>query len=323
MRSLSLHMFFAMAAIVAMAALSLSIGAADMSLGAVWRGEGDDALILLASRVPRTLAIILTGTSMAIAGLIFQMLTRNKFVEPATAGTTESAGLGLLFTVFFMPGAPLMVKMAVAALFAIVGTLLFLRILDRLPVHEPLLVPLVGLMLGGVIGAIATFFAYQADLIQYLGIWTTGEFSGVLRGRYEILWITGVLAMLAYVFADRFSIMGMGKDVSVTLGLNYRQVMWIGLLIVSVTSAVIVVTIGTIPFLGLVVPNIVSRVMGDNLRAVVPWAASLGAGLLLLCDILGRVLRAPYEIPIGTIFGVLGAGLFLFLLLGRQSHAAR
>ncbi|MBW6416317.1 iron chelate uptake ABC transporter family permease subunit [Celeribacter sp. PS-C1] len=316
-------MLLALGSLVLMAGLSLMIGASDMNLGAVFRGEGDDALILLASRIPRTLAIILTGASMAISGLIFQMLTRNKFVEPSTAGTAESAGLGLLIAVALFPTTSLMVKMVIAALCAIAGTLLFLKILDRLPPREPLLVPLVGLMLGGVIGAIGTFFAYQLDLLQYLGIWTTGEFSGVLRGRYELLWLTGGLAVIGYLFADRFSIMGMGRDVSITLGLNYRTVMWTGLIIVSVTTAVVVVTVGAIPFLGLIVPNIVSRIMGDNLRAAVPWAASLGAGALLLCDIIGRVIRQPYEIPIGTIFGVIGSMIFLYLLLGRQSHAVR
>ncbi|WP_417262366.1 ABC transporter permease [Celeribacter sp.] len=323
MKSPALHMLLALASLVVMAGLSLMIGASDMNLGAVFRGEGDDALILLASRIPRTLAIILTGASMAISGLIFQMLTRNKFVEPATAGTAESAGLGLLIAVALFPTTSLMVKMVIAALCAIAGTLLFLKILDRLPPREPLLVPLVGLMLGGVIGAIGTFFAYQLDLLQYLGIWTTGEFSGVLRGRYELLWLTGGLAVIGYLFADRFSIMGMGRDVSIALGLNYRTVMWTGLIIVSVTTAVVVVTVGAIPFLGLIVPNIVSRIMGDNLRAAVPWAASLGAGALLLCDIIGRVIRQPYEIPIGTIFGVIGSMIFLYLLLGRQSHAVR
>lgn len=323
MKSLSLHMFLALFAIIVMAGVSITVGVADVSFQSVVNGQGDDTLILLASRVPRTLAIVLTGASMAIAGLIFQMLTRNKFVEPSTAGTAESAGLGLLVVVFFFPLAPLMVKMLIASGFAVAGTFLFLRILDRLPVHEPLLVPLVGLMLGGVIGALATFFAYQADLMQYLGIWTTGEFSGVLRGRYESLWITGILAIVGYIFADRFSIMGMGRDASITLGLNYRAVMWLGLMIVAVITALVIVTVGMIPFLGLIVPNIVSRMVGDNVRAAVPWAASLGAGLLLFCDILGRVIRAPYEIPIGTIFGVLGSAVFLVLLLGRQSHAAR
>ncbi|SFJ68102.1 ABC transporter permease [Celeribacter neptunius] len=322
MRVLSLHMILALLCLLVMAGLSLFIGVADLDLGAVLRGDGgDDALILLVSRIPRTVAIILTGVSMAISGLIFQMLTRNKFVEPSTTGTAESAGLGLLIAVFFFPAAPLLAKMALAAGCAIAGTLLFLRILDRLPPHEPLLVPLVGLMLGGVIGAVATFFAYQADLLQYLGIWTTGEFSGVLRGRYEILWLTGALALAGYLYADQFSILGIGRDAAITLGLNFRAVMWLGLLIVSVTTALVVVTVGAIPFLGLIVPNIVSRIMGDNLRAAVPWAASLGAGLLLFCDIIGRVIRQPYEIPIGTIFGVLGSAVFLYLLLGRKSHA--
>ena len=316
-------MGLALTSILVMALLSLTIGVADMSFGAVLQGQVDDALILLASRVPRTMALILTGASMAIAGLIFQMLTRNKFVEPATAGTAESAGLGLLVAVFFLPTVPMLAKMLLASGFAIAGTVLFLRLLDRLPRHQPLLVPLVGLMLGGVIGAVATFFAYQTDLLQYLGIWTTGEFSGVLRGRYELLWITGGLALIGYLYADRFSIIGMGSDVAITLGLNHRGVMWLGLLVVSVITAVVVVTVGSIPFLGLIVPNIVSRMVGDNWRAAVPWAASLGAGLLLFCDILGRVLRAPYEVPIGTILGVLGSAVFLMLLLGRQSHAVR
>lgn len=316
-------MLLALVAIVVMAVTSMTVGVAEVSWRAIVNGQGDDTFILLASRVPRTLAIILTGVSMAIAGLIFQMLTRNKFVEPSTAGTAESAGLGLLVVVFAVPAAPLLVKMLIASGFAIAGTFLFLQILDRLPAHDPLLVPLVGLMLGGVIGALATFFAYQADLMQYLGVWTTGEFSGVLRGRYESLWITGILAVIGYIFADRFSIMGLGHDASVTLGLNYRAVMWLGLLIVSVITALVIVTVGMIPFLGLIVPNIVSRLVGDNLRAAVPWAASLGAGLLLFCDILGRVIREPYEIPIGTIFGVLGSAVFLMLLLGRQSHVAR
>ncbi|WP_321367286.1 iron chelate uptake ABC transporter family permease subunit [uncultured Celeribacter sp.] len=316
-------MLLALACVLALAVMSLFIGVANMDLSAVLQGDGEDTLILMASRIPRTISLILTGTSLAIAGLIFQMLTRNKFVEPSTAGTAESAGLGLLIAVFFFPAAPLLIKMVIAAICAIAGTLLFLQLLNRLPPHEPLLVPLVGLMLGGVIGAVGTFFAYNADLLQYLSIWTTGEFSGVLRGRYEILWVTGVLAILGYLYADQFSIIGLGHDTSVTLGLNYRTVMWLGLIIVSVITAVVVVSVGTIPFLGLIVPNIVSRIVGDNLRIAVPWAASLGAGSLLVCDMIGRVIRHPYEIPIGTIFGVLGSLVFLYLLLGRKSHAVR
>ncbi|MBC56752.1 MAG: iron ABC transporter permease [Confluentimicrobium sp.] len=316
------HAALAALLVIVLATLSLFVGVADVSLSAVLGGQGgDDALILLASRIPRTLAIILTGASMAIAGLIFQMLTRNKFVEPSTAGTAESAGLGLLVAALLLPGAPIFAKMLIASGFAVAGTMLFLRILRALPPEAPLLVPLVGLMLGGVIASVTTFFAYQFDLLQFLGIWTTGEFSGVMRTRYELLWLTAALALIGYLAADRFSIIGMGQEVTLTLGLNYRRVMWLGLIVVAVITAVIVVTVGAIPFLGLIVPNIVSRTLGDNLRAAVPWAAGLGAGLLLLCDIVGRLVRYPYEIPIGTVFGVLGAGVSLLLLLRRDRHA--
>lgn len=96
----------------------------------------------------------------------------------------------------------------------------------------------------------------------------------------------------------------------------------IGLVIVSVITALTVVTVGMIPFVGLVVPNLVARVMGDNLRRSLPWVAVTGALLVLACDIIGRVARYPYEIPVGTVFGALGSGLFLYLLLRDRPRAA-
>lgn len=184
-----------------------------------------------------------------------------------------------------------------------------------------LLVPLIGIMLGGVISAVTTFFAYRFDLLQSLGAWMTGDFSGVLRGRYELLWIGFVFAIAAYLAADRFTVAGMGRDFTTNLGLNYRRVMALGLTIVSLVSAVVVVTVGMIPFLGLIVPNVVSLMIGDNMRRSVPWVATLGAVFVLACDIIGRTVRAPYEIPIGTVVGVIGSALFLYLLLRKRHHA--
>lgn len=308
--------------VLTLAGVSLFVGVADISPLDLISGESHGAQVFIVSRIPRTLAIILTGASMAIAGLIFQLLARNRFVEPSTAGTVESAGLGLLVAVLLLPGASIFLKMVIASVFAIAGTALFLRILRALPTSSPLLVPLVGLMLGGVIGSVATFIAYRFDLLQFMGVWTTGEFSGVLQSRYELLWLTGALALLAYLAADHLSIAGLGEDVSTALGLNFRQIRAFGLLIVSIITAVVVVTVGAIPFLGLVVPNIVTRAVGDDLRAAVPWAAALGASTLLVCDMIGRVVRYPYEVPIGTVFGVIGSAVFLYLLLGRRGHAS-
>nr|WP_153776946.1 ABC transporter permease [Agrobacterium pusense] len=306
-----------------LAITSLFVGVSNVSLATLFAPDTSaDALrVLLVSRIPRTLALILAGSSMAIAGLIMQMLVRNRFVEPSTAGTTESAGLGLLAVTLLAPDTPIFGKMLVAAAFALAGTALFLRILRQVPLRDVLLVPLIGIMLGGVISAVTTFFAYRFDLLQSLGAWMTGDFSGVLRGRYELLWIGFLFAIAAYLAADRFTVAGMGRDFTTNLGLNYRRVMALGLTIVSLVSAVVVVTVGMIPFLGLIVPNVVSLMIGDNMRRSVPWVATLGAVFVLSCDIIGRTVRAPYEIPIGTVVGVIGSALFLYILLRKRNHA--
>lgn len=307
-----------------LAVASLFVGISNVSLGSLFGSNAEDRAmqVLLVSRVPRTLAILLAGSALAIAGLVMQIIVRNRFVEPSTAGTTESASLGFLAVTVLAPGWPLMAKMLVSALFAMAGTALFLRILRFVPLRDAMLVPLVGIMLGGVIGAVTTFFAYRFDLLPSVLAWTLGDFSGVLRGRYELLWFGLGATILAYIAADRFTVAGMGQDFTTNLGLNYKAVMTLGLVLVSVISAVTLVSVGSIPFLGLIVPNVVSLMVGDNMRITVPWVASLGALFVLVCDIVGRLVRYPYEIPIGVVVGVVGSAMFLALLLRQQKRRA-
>lgn len=306
-----------------LALISLFIGVSDVSMGGLFSTSPADRpmQVMLISRVPRTLAIVLSGSALAVAGLVMQMIVRNRFVEPSTAGTTESASLGFLFATLLVPGWPLMGKMLVAAAFALVGTALFLRILRAVPLREVMLVPLVGIMLGGIIGAVTSFLAYRSELLPSLLAWNMGDFSGVLRGRYELLWVGLGCAVFAYIAADRFTVAGMGRDFTTNLGLNHQRVMVLGLVIVSLTSATVLVTAGSIPFLGLIVPNLVSLMVGDNMRRTVPWVAVTGAGFVLACDILGRLIRYPYEIPISVVVGVIGSAVFLHLLLRTHRHA--
>ena len=284
-------------------------------------GDAEAWELLWISRLPRTLAVLLAGTAVAVAGLIMQLMVRNRFVEPSTVGTVESATLGILVVTVALPAAPMILKMGVASVFALGGTALFLAVLSRLPVRNTLLVPIVGIMLGGVIGSVTTFFAYKYDLLQTLSNWMIGDFSGVLRGRYELLWIVAILTVVGYVAADRFTVAGMGADFTTNLGLNHKAIMRLGLVLVSLISAVVVTTVGAVPFLGLIVPNIVSLLFGDNLRRAVPWTAVFGAGFVLVCDMIGRTIRYPYEVPVGMVMSVLGATVFLALLLRtRKSH---
>jgi iron complex transport system permease protein len=306
-----------------LAVASLFVGVSDVSLGSVLAGgpESNAAFLLVVSRIPRTVAVLLVGASLGIAGLIMQMLVRNKFVEPGTTGVSEFATLGMLVTTVFAPGMAVIGKMGVAALFGLVGTWVFLQVVRVVPVRQLVLVPLVGIMLGGVVGAVTTFFAYRLDLLQSLGQWSQGSFASIMQGRYEFVWIAAVMVVVAWLAADRFSVIGLGEEFATNLGLDYRRVVAVGMVIIAVITAAVLVTAGLIPFLGLVVPNIVSLLIGDNVRRAIPWVAGLGAVFVLGCDILARVVRFPYEIPLSVIVGIIGAALFLWLLLRRRSRA--
>lgn len=318
--------YFALGVIVVLglAIWSVFVGVSDVSLAALWRtGWNDGQLqVLVESRLPRTLALVLSGAAMAASGSILQMLVRNRFAEPSTVGTAEAATLGFLIVLILFPDASISARLTTAATFAFLVTVLFIRMLRHVSLQSPLIVPLVGILLGGVINAAASFLAYRYDLMQSLASWSNGDFSMILRGRYELLWLSLGLTVLAYVYADRFTVAGLGENFTTNLGLSYRGILALGLAIVSVTTAVIIVTVGMIPFLGLVVPNLASLVVGDNVRRALPWVALLGAGLVLVCDIAGRILNAPYEIPVGTMLGVVASVLFLCLLLRNHARLA-
>lgn len=308
------------AALVPLTLASLMTGAASIDVFAV-RTDPWAMLVLMKSRLPRTLAVLLTGAALAVAGMLLQALVRNRFVGPDTVGTGESAALGLLAITLLAPSAPIWAKILTAAVAAMAGTALFVAVIRRLPPREVMLVPITGIVLSGVIGSVVTYIAWQTDLIQLITTWLmTGEFSGVIAGRYEVLWIAGGAAALAWFAADRFAILGLGEEVATGLGLGTRGVMRLGLAVVSLVTAMVVATVGMIPFIGLVVPNIVSRVMGDNLRQSLPMVAASGAALLMACDLIGRLVRYPFEIPVGTIMGFVGAGIFLFLLYRKPAH---
>lgn len=246
-----------------------------------------------------------------------QQLSRNRFVSPTTAGTADFARLGVLVSLLLIPHASSLGKMVIVFAFAILGAFLFLSILQGMKMKDAIFVPLIGLMLGSVIDAVTTLIAYRFDLVQSISTWLMGNFAMVTQGRYELLYMVIPLVVIAFFWADKFTIAGMGKDHAINLGLNYDLVMYVGLSIVSGITAVVVASVGRIPFLGLIIPNIIALRKGDHLRSSFVSTGLFGAVFLLAADIIGRVVIAPYEIPIGLTVGVTGSIVFLYLLLGR------
>ena len=308
-------------ALVILSLLSLFIGVSNISPMDLLDFKSEETEIFLISRVPRLIAILLAGAGMSIAGLIMQQLSRNKFVSPTTAGTLDATRLGILVSMLLFANASTIEKMVVAFAFALAGTFLFMQILDRIKFKDAIFIPLVGLMFGSILSSVTTFFAYRANVIQNMSAWLQGDFSMIMKGRYELLYISIPVIIISYLYANRFTVAGMGEDFSKNLGLAYRRIVNIGLILVALITTTVVLTVGMIPFLGLIIPNIVSIFKGDHLGKTLPHTALLGANFLLICDILGRVLIYPYEISISLMVGVIGSGIFLYLLFRRKAYA--
>ncbi|MBE1443722.1 ABC transporter permease [Paenibacillus sp. OAS669] len=299
---------------------SVFIGVKDIKPWDIFKLSDDQLQVLFISRLPRLISIIIAGVSMGVVGLIMQQLSRNKFVSPTTGGTDDSARLGILVSLLLFTSATPMQKMLVAFVFALLGTFVFMKILDKVKYKDAIFIPLVGLMFGNIITSFSTFFAYKYDLIQNISSWLQGNFALTMKGRYELLYISIPVVIIAYLYANKFTIAGMGEEFSINLGLNYKRVVNLGLVIVALVSSVVMLTVGTIPFLGLIIPNIVTLYHGDNLKKNLPHTAVLGAVFVMFCDILGRVIIYPFEIPIGLTVGVLGSAIFLYLLLRRKAY---
>ena len=270
------------------------------------------------TRVPRTIALVLAGAAMAMCGLVMQMLTQNRFVSPTTTGTTEWAGLGLLFVMIVFPGATVMGRMVGAVVFSFVGAMVFFFFLQRVSLRSSLIVPIVGIMLGAVVSAVSTFVALQTDMLQQLGVWFAGSFTSVYKGQYEVLWVVLLVVVGVFLLADRLTLAGLGEDFATSVGMNYRRIVLVGTVMVAIAVGVVTVVVGNLPFLGLIVPNIVSMIRGDDLRSNLPWVCLVGIATVAACDLLARTLISPFEIPVSVVLGIVGAIVFVVLIVRNR-----
>ena len=309
---------FLFVVLILLSLVSLFIGVTDFSISDLLNFSDDGIHILLVSRLPRLISILVAGTGMSISGLIMQQISRNKFVSPTTAATIDSAKMGVLASMIFFASANAFQRMILAFIFALVGTFIFMKILDRIKFKNTIFIPLVGIMLGNIIDSVTTFIAYRFDMVQNISTWLQGDFSMIIKGRYELIYLSIPLVFIAYFYANKFTVAGMGEDFAANLGLNYKKVVNIGIGIVALISSLVIITVGRIPFLGLIIPNMVTLFNGDNMKKNIVPTALLGSVFLLTADILGRVIIYPYEISISLIVGVVGSVIFLYLLLRRN-----
>ena len=300
---------------------SLFVGVGKVSVAGLISGGGNDWLLLIESRIPRLIAIVIAGACLSVCGLVMQCLSRNRFVSPTTAGLEDSARLGVLLAIVFFASSSNLVQVVIAAITTFAGSLLFAGILRNIKHRDAVFIPLVGMMMGNIINAFTVFLALQFDLLQNIKSWLQGDFSGVLHGRYETLYISIPALFLIYLYAQRFILAGMGESFAVNFGVNYKRTILIGLVCVSPATAAVVATVGIIPFLGLIVPNIVSLYVGDNIKKTLPYTAAAGAFAVLMCDMIARLVIYPYEVSVSMVMGIMGSMIFLIMLIKGYRYA--
>ncbi|WP_087442653.1 ABC transporter permease [Paenibacillus thiaminolyticus] len=298
--------------VIILGIISLFTGVYDI------RGQEDGMDMFFITRVPRTAALMLTGAAMAMAGLVMQLITQNRLVEPTTTGTIEWAGLGLLVVYLLFPAPTLVLRMTGAIVFSFIGTMIFFFFLRRVKLRSSLIVPIIGLMLGAVISAVSTFIGLLFQMTQNIESWFVGSFAAVQVGRYEYLWIIVVVTFLIFIYANRLTLAGLGEDVATSLGVNYNRIVLLGTGLISFAVGIVAAVIGNLPFLGLIVPNIVSMFRGDDLRSNLPWVCVIGMGTITVCDIISRTIIMPFEVPVSLILGTVGAVVFIAILLRQR-----
>ncbi|MEZ9177356.1 ABC transporter permease [Vibrio kanaloae] len=307
--------------LVVLCVASLMVGVAEINFSDFLNGNQHANSIYIVSRIPRLFAIVLAGAGLSVSGLIMQQIVQNKFASPSTMGTIDCAMLGYIVGILMLGNAAQWSYLGFTFAFAVFGTLLLVHFLQHLKFKNAVLVPLIGIMYGNVVSSLTTFIAYKYDLVQTMSAWTMANFASVLQGSYEILYLAVPACVLAYYFASQFSAASIGESFAKNIGLNYQKIVFIGVSIVAICASSVVMIVGVIPFLGLIVPNIVSLMMGDNMKKILPWTAYWGVILVLACDLLARVIIFPYEIPISMVISIFGGLIFIYLIMRDKSNA--
>lgn len=317
---------------------SIFIGSSNMSfidgLKALFgQGQASHQTIIYNIRLPRIIAAILAGIALSISGVIMQTMSNNVMASPSTLGVSNSAVLGANIAIIILGGGiiatsggnviisnPYFIS-GIAFIFALVSTLLVLG-LSRFKKYNAATTVLIGVTFGMLCTGLTTIIQYFAsdNALQSAIYWSFGDLG---RASYQddliILVITVISIVFFLIFSYRYNAILLGDSSAATLGINLKVFRFISLLLASLLTAVVVSLVGIIGFVGLVIPQIIRKIIGNDHKFMIICSSLFGASFLLICDILSRVLMNGITIPVGAITSIIGAPIFIIILLrGRR-----
>lgn len=307
---------------------ALAFGSTPLDLlrgiGDLLRGDtsSPDGRILLYIRLPRACAAVLAGAALAVAGVIIQAVLHNPMAAPNVIGVNSGAGLGAVLMLAVFPSALRLLPLA--AFVGAMVTCLCIYAISARTGADRMTVTLVGIAVASLLNAaINTVKILYPDSVYDADSFMIGGFSGVTFSR---LFPAGMIILggllVACFFAWEMDVLALGDDTAKSLGVNVKRVQLLLLLLACALAGGAVSFSGLLGFVGLLVPHLARRFVGENHRILVPVSALGGAVLVLVCDMISRVLFAPYELPVGILLSFVGGPFFIFLILaGRKRHA--
>lgn len=276
--------------------------------------------IFLHVRLPRTLGSLTAGSALALSGALLQSVLGNPMASPSLLGVNAGAGIctliaGILFPASFTAQTP-------AAFLGAFGSALFIVLVSMKIRASRMSVILAGLALSQVFSAgidlIVTVFP---DALLGYSSFKIGSLSGVSLEKTAasaVFWAAGIV--LAFLCSNELEILSMGQVQASSLGMNTKRWMIVLLLIAAMLAGSAIALCGMLGFLGLIVPNLLRPFFSGNSRGLLAGCAMGGAGLLMFCDALGRIILRPYEIPAGILLSLIGGPFFLWLLFSNRSR---
>ena len=282
--------------------------------------------IFLRLRIPRVLAASILGAGLAVGGAAFQMLFRNPLVEPGFLGVTQGAGFGAALAILLLPGVIGAVQVS-AVLFALLGLILSYRVARHMHFGGWIIRMVIsGLTVSALFTAAIGVLKYMADplsQLQEMTFWMMGGLEGATWSKVLAMLATALPGIIVIMlFRWRINILSLDDITSFSIGANPARERLVLLAAASVVTAGVTAVAGIVGWVGLLVPHISRRIMGPEASAAIPASAFLGGVMVLICDDIARTLLV-FEIPLGILTSLFGAGLFLSLLASGRVRFRR
>ena len=303
------------------AAASISFGAARMEIATAWTAifSFDSNLIehqiIRFLRFPRTMADIIVGTSLSVAGAIMQGSTRNPLADSGLMGITTGAALAMAIALAFIPGSSYTMLLLVCFIGAGLGaTLTILTASLSRKGMTPQRLVLAGMSITMLFGAIGTFISIKYKVGQALAYWTSGSVAGATWKELALVapWFLAGL-VLSIGLAGSITILSLGEEIARGVGQRTLLVKLLSMLAVLILAGLSVVLVGPIGFVGLIVPHMMRFIVGVDYRYIIPASAVYGGVFMLIADLTGRLINRPNEMALGIIFAIVGVPFFLFI----------